>query len=146
MTAPVGHVVTVWCEDPSHDKPVRIVGFQRVSEESRAEMERLRSMPWSATPDPAGEQERPYAPYLWVDDTVKYQNRRVAGTHLPPLGESLDSERVLQFVDERGVDLRCPRCGHARVLSWSKLRPILERLGEGSVERLSMQSLARILR
>ena len=128
-----GREVVLWCEDPSHTDPVRIVGFRRVPEGLTRENGYVHRFP-----------------RVWVHDASDYQWGRGGGfdarTGLHRWYEPPADGRIVQDIDDERLRLRCPKCGHRRPLTWETLLPLLERLGEHGASRLTLQSLAAILR
>lgn len=129
----VGHEVVLWCEDDSHRKPIRIVGFRRVADGLTRENGYVHRFP-----------------RVWVHDATSYQMGK-GGERDPASGlyrwyDPPAPDRVVQQIDEDHLDLRCPKCGEKRPLRWETLLPILEQLGTHGVARLTFQQLAARLR
>lgn len=133
VTAETGHEVVLWCEDHSHDRPVRIVGLRRVADGTTRENGYVHRFP-----------------RVWVHDADDRQMGR-GGRFDPQSGlyawyDQPAAGRVVQQIDERGLRLRCPKCRKQRPLTWEKLVPLLEQVAGHGVSRLTLQSVAAILR
>lgn len=140
----VGREVDVLCADESWHgtQPLRVAGFRRIADGATEDL---------SSSGPLGRVERIHVyrwPQVWLFDNEAQMGRSDLGPgRIPRWYVNPSARRVLTTVNNKGVRLVCPQCGHCRPLTWIKLTPLLDRIAvTPGVSSVTLQALATILR